>query len=185
MPDRATLDELLDFANKVREAGGGNPIDALMPAVPEDSHQCLIARNLNFNCQVGGEGPADRDDDSWWMTLDSPETRDKIAEALGLESADWDLTSWEYPSDVNQDAIEVHTRKYGVLLPERIAEVAIEFDRWYEALEYYGDGKAMVLSPEATPEAIERLKEFWPFIEESVKEARSLAIVNERGELIL
>jgi hypothetical protein len=48
----ATEAELLEFANKIREAGGANPLDALMPSTPSDSKACLIAQALNFSCVV-------------------------------------------------------------------------------------------------------------------------------------
>jgi hypothetical protein len=44
MPKRATLQETLDFANKVREAGGADALDALMPSSPQEPGACLIAK---------------------------------------------------------------------------------------------------------------------------------------------
>ncbi len=100
MAERASFEELLDFANKVRAAGGGNPLDALMPAVPEDPSQCLIAKNLNFNCVVDG-GPArhqhitegaesyDKSGEAWYMQTDDRALRDRIADALDLPKISW------------------------------------------------------------------------------------------------
>lgn len=103
MADRATLPELIEFANQIREAGGGNPLFALMPAVPQDASQCLIAKNLNFNCRVSGyQG-------RWAMWTDEA-TADRIADAMGLERV-YVLT------------------EHGVILPEAIGQVATDFDR--------------------------------------------------------
>jgi hypothetical protein len=167
----ATLDELKDFANKVRAAGGGNPIDALIPAVPEDQNTCLIAKNLNFNCRVLPEG------NDWIMWLEGDEiTRDKIAKALRLKA-------------INDN--DFGTACYGVILPARIGRIAEAFDAWNEVIElgrydgkgnwedvYYVDG--------GNRSALNRLKRFWPYIEASVKEAYANAdFVNEKGELVL
>ncbi len=54
MTERASFEELLEFANKVRVAGGGKVIEALMPAIPRNPHACLVAKNLNFNCKIKG-----------------------------------------------------------------------------------------------------------------------------------
>lgn len=48
----AEEDELIDFANTIREAGGANVIDALMPSNPGLSQSCLIANALNFSASV-------------------------------------------------------------------------------------------------------------------------------------
>ncbi len=104
MPKRATIAEVLDFANAVRKAGGGNPLDALMPAVPEDPTQCLIARNLNFNCEVNG-APGSFAKGAWAMSVDDPEVAAKIAQALDLKGGE-----------------------YHVVLPAAIGQVAADFD---------------------------------------------------------
>jgi hypothetical protein len=85
MSSRASFEELMEFANRIREAGGGNPLDALMPAIPQDSSQCLIARNLNFNCEVNG---SDVQPGHWCMWVDDRATRDKIAATLNLPTED-------------------------------------------------------------------------------------------------
>jgi hypothetical protein len=186
MAERATLQELLDFANKVREAGGGNPISALMPAVPEDETQCLIAKNLNFNCVVDG-GLSDRDElvegrkqnvDEWMMTVDDKDVRDRIATALGLDSVDY--TEWD------SDKVQ-----YGIILPPEISQIAVDFDRWHYAVDFeYPDDHSHegtpVLDKTATKQDIQNLKDFWPYIEESVKEDyENATFVNERGEIVI
>lgn len=48
----ATADELMDFVNKIREAGGADVITAFFPSEPFSPKLCLIARALNFDCAV-------------------------------------------------------------------------------------------------------------------------------------
>lgn len=55
----ATAGAVFDFCQHVRAIGGGDALEALLPSVPNDSSVCLIARNLNFACEVypvGSEG---------------------------------------------------------------------------------------------------------------------------------
>lgn len=124
MPKRATLAELHIFANKVREAGGGNPIDALMPAVPQDSTQCLIAKNLNFNCEVKGADGYDWPRDDWVMELTDKNVRDRIAAALDLPTAERQADRWEPPVTF-----------YAVRLPNEIGAVAQAFDDSLDVLD--------------------------------------------------
>lgn len=198
MAERATLNELLEFANKVRGAGGGNPLDALMPAVPQDSSQCLIAKNLNFNCKVHN-GPAKgnehifegeypkhiADGDAWFMLVEDKALRDRIAEALDLPRISWHEYSWRSEESTH----------YAVELPEAIGAVAAEFDKWEEVVveevdfdhpkaDEYGDVRT--IEEGAAPEEIARLMEFWPYIDASTKEAYANAtFVNENGEIVL
>lgn len=124
MPKRATLAELHIFANKVREAGGGNPIDALMPAVPQDSQQCLIAKNLNFNCEVKGTDGYAWPDDDWVMELTDKDVRDRIAAALDLPTAERQASAWE-----------VGDQFYAVRLPNEIGAVAQAFDNSHDIVD--------------------------------------------------
>lgn len=48
----ATEEELLEFANKLREAGQADVLEALIPSKPEDPTMCLLAQALNFSCLV-------------------------------------------------------------------------------------------------------------------------------------
>ena len=195
---RASLEEVREFANKVREAGGGNPLDALMPAVPSDASQCLIAKNLNFNCVVnnpdGGNGP-------WMMHVDDEKIARSIAEALELEliydegcGSPYDDPAW------------------GLVLPDEIGQVANDFDKAFSIALALTDGFSMwpdideetrgeydddvvLYSKEVFGSDVEvdfggefdidLVKEMWPYIEESVKEAKAIGIFNENGELIL
>lgn len=120
MSKRATLEEVKDFANRVRKAGGGNPLDALMPAVPQAMEECLIAKNLNFNCAVRPlTGYRYDDAKGWVMRVNDRETRDKIAHSLQLNVAE-DLGTNKYGP------------RFGIVLPEKYALVAIAFDKVYD-----------------------------------------------------
>lgn len=195
MAERATLSELLEFANKVREAGGGNPLDALMPAVPQDASQCLIAKNLNFNCKVH-HGPCGADgdevfegvrpeDDAWCMLIEDKALRNRIAEALDLPKVSWHEKSW----DGGRNTF------YAIELPKRIGAVAAEFDKWEEAIDVQENvnhpnadafGEVWYICEIATPQDIERFKEFWPYIDASIKEAYSNAtFVNDDGAIVV
>lgn len=184
MAERASFAELLAFANKVREAGGGNPLDALMPAVPEDASQCLIAKNLNFNCRVHS-GPS-RDDEilegaydprePWCMVTDDKDLRDRIAAALDLPILTW--------SDELMHSAPRKTH-YAVILPDNIGQIAAEFDAWSSVL-WWDDEKVWHLAEDADAEEKQRIKDFWPYIDASVKEAYANAsFVNEKGEIVL
>jgi hypothetical protein len=172
---RATLEEVLDFANKVRKAGGGNPLDALMPAVPEDESQCLIAKNLNFNCRVEGSTADVREkseqDAPWSMYVEDGDVAQRIADAIGTEA--------NPPTYVEYD--------WEIELPERIGNVASAFDYAKSVailLRRKSEGRAQYAN--VSDEDIALVNEMWPFIAESVKEAHELAsIVNEDGSIVL
>jgi hypothetical protein len=113
--NRASFDEVLNFCNAVREAGGANPLDALLPAVPSDSTSCLIARNLNFSCTVTPSGDHYQAE-LWYMEIDDPQIVETIIDNV----------------DGAEPFVDLNGRVYAtrVLLPPEIAQVAIEFDRW-------------------------------------------------------
>jgi hypothetical protein len=48
----ATEEELIEFANKVRTAGGADVIDALLPSTQTEPAMCLIANALNFSSHI-------------------------------------------------------------------------------------------------------------------------------------
>lgn len=161
---RATLEELHEFANKVREAGGGNPIDALMPSVPTDSSSCLIAKNLNFNCTVN---TADVYGRSYWvMWVEDRVLRDNIAAALNKLKVN---SKWE--------------EGYGVVLPDHIGRCASDFDSVDDSLYCLRKGDIEDLSAAQK----QLIREMWPYIEESRKEAYGIAgdLVNDKGEIII
>lgn len=119
---RATLDELLEFCNKVREAGGGDVLNELLPGVPYLDNACLIARNLNFSCRVSGgfmrniswRAQYDDHEMKWFMFVSDSEVRRKIADALDL------------PID------ETLSRMPGILLPKEIGRAAAAFDSYHD-----------------------------------------------------
>lgn len=76
----ATPDEIKDFCNQVREAGGADILDELLPGVRMLSHSCLIAKNLNFDCEVDGSTRH-----GWHMSMQDYSLAEKIADALDLE----------------------------------------------------------------------------------------------------
>lgn len=106
----ATEEELLEFANKVREAGGGDIIPALLPSYLGDADACLIARALNFQCSVDGIYDSEED---WAMDVHDVE--------LAIEL------------DARIPELELLLDKYGnrtprLKLPEHIGNAAAAFD---------------------------------------------------------
>lgn len=79
----ATESELLEFCNRVRKAGGGDILPALLPGVPSSANTCLIARNLNFECSVT-RGSWDKTD-NWSMFVDDLEIGARIASKLRVD----------------------------------------------------------------------------------------------------
>lgn len=193
---RASLSELQDFANKVREAGGGEAIHALIPSVPQDPSQCLIARNLNFSSEVAPYYPPTSTVKRWAMWVKDEETRDKIAESLGLDKTERGGIS----------------STFGVVLPGPIGQVAQDFDTtlndidyltsWQFDYEVYNkDTNSYVLEIPADfdvegaikrniddldDKARARLAEFLPYIELSNDISRQAAtLVTESGKVVL
>lgn len=132
MPERASLEELREFCNTVRNAGGANPLDALLNAVPEEPNECLIARNLNFSCEVNGvsgngysKEVLDRlgvDSSPWAMIVTDEGLAKKISSAIDSEYKTVESALDEF--------------SYQILLPSKIGEVASQFDYTYQ--EAYG-----------------------------------------------
>lgn len=177
MAKRASLEELKKFANAVREAGGGNPLDALMPSVPADPSKCLIAKNLNFNCTVDTEFSPGPDGETWSMQIDDERVSRSIADTLGLN-----LATLPTYNDSDEDEI------MGVFLPEEIGNVAEDFDNVFEAVRDTKKGSGTSLRDElAKYDLTERdLAEIWPYVEESKKEAYGLAtVVNPDGSIVI
>lgn len=120
----ATKAEVLEFANAVRKAGGGDVIDALFPSTPDDGTACLIANALNFECEVRGNGwrrggyeSIDQvSSDIWFMHVPNGEVALAIGRKLGLEVI-------VPPHD---------SQPYKVVLPEHIGNAAAAFDRFVD-----------------------------------------------------
>lgn len=114
----ASKKELLQFANEVRQAGGGKALKELFPARQSNSLHCLIAEALNFECRVQGSTyrrgshPDDESSYIWSMHLNSEELAVKIANKLNLKS-------------------------YGheIILPLKIGNAAEAFDRGHKEFE--------------------------------------------------
>jgi hypothetical protein len=130
--DYATEDQLLDFANKVRKAGGGDPIEGFFPAKPSSSTSCLIAKALNFGCSVDVDDNNEvTDRETWAMYLEGTDQLEvdarvrKIAKATGTKilTKDYDDFYDEVPNEDAPDEVA-----YGILLPARIGNTALAFD---------------------------------------------------------
>lgn len=206
---RASLEELKSFANRVRRAGGGNPIDALLPAVPGDMSQCLIAKNLNFNCEVGSTGGG-----RWAMwTGEDAELASKIASRVGCTPIFEVDQIIDYSEDYNLDKYPMygypHTVKvkYGVQLPEEIGQVAADYDRAWERFteavweQYYNleddEHSVVTLNEKRQPVRVDGKSfelpavdfmdtELLELVQESAREVYSnVSIVNEDGSVVL
>ncbi len=104
---RASLEELLEFVNHVRVAGGASPVDNLMPGVPHDATRCLIAANMPFDCIVTqcGDGRT-----GWRMFVSDSALAHEIGNALGCVVR------------------ETPSLKPFVVLPKEIGALASAFD---------------------------------------------------------
>lgn len=107
----ANNEELLEFVNKVRVAGRAGPLKKLKTGAPGRPGCCLLARNLNFACEVNGLQK--KDIDEWYMYISDPNIADKIATSLQLKR---------------------HSERC-VWLPKKIGLIAHEFDHWDAALD--------------------------------------------------
>lgn len=143
---RATLPELLEFCNQVREAGDGTLLSKLLPSEPGNANECLIAKNLNFGVAVDSVG--DDDGNSLWvMHTDDPAlVRKIIAKVPGVSHAftsqadafdrynDDELVAL-YTDEESYDDYDDHgAGPFMIALPARIGQVASDYDRWTNAL---------------------------------------------------
>lgn len=133
--NRATIGELREFCNIVRKAGGANVLDALLPAIPQDSSSCLIARNLNFSCQVEPCGETIANlipakikkkfnlyrHNPWMMVLHDEDLAERIASAIG--------------SCVVEISLSTNNTTYNIPLPYKISNCAEAFDDTYDVLD--------------------------------------------------
>lgn len=146
----ATKSELLKFANRVREAGGANVLDALLPAAPQVSSACLIARALNFECEVQGFDSATKfpeGDDEWGMFIfrgndqESEALTEQIATKLNLRTARDGGTEGD---------------PLCLVLPRHIGNAAWAFDQGRAFLDlnedHLLDCNELGIEPEANPE---------------------------------
>lgn len=159
--ERASLEKVLEFANKVREAGGGNPLDALLPAVPADAQQCLIAKNLNFNCHVRQDG-----ENNWVMVVRDEALARSICGALELQ----------YDNNSEEEIVGSgwrHVEIFEILLPLEIGQVAEDFDIFNEQHK---------LELEHNPKNVEELL---ALVDESWREVNEIGYINAEGKLVL
>lgn len=114
----ATEEELIEFVNKGRKAGGADILSALIPSVPSIATQCLIANALNFSCAVecppegGGLVCKDGYRYKWAMVFPSNmsvETMQSIAHAYETEIETDECDTW-------------------IILPAHIGNAADAFD---------------------------------------------------------
>lgn len=128
----ATEAELLAFANKVREAGGADVLNALLPSRPGRATKCLIARALNFECSVFGWTPVDDRNNTEWASGDSkwimlphrgsPEQCDELARELSKKLKLRLVRNEASPTRRDQGW------DYALLLPKHIGNAAAAFD---------------------------------------------------------
>lgn len=116
----ASEEEVLAYVNRVREVGGGDILDALLPSEPGNANACLIARGLNFSCEVWPIYDR-RNNGEWWgwrMEVDAS-IADKLIEdsELGLEYQD-DIRNVTYGNLIH------------LILPRRIGAAAQAFDEF-------------------------------------------------------
>lgn len=178
--ERASNKKIQNFCNKVRKAGGGNPLDALMPAVPQDSSRCLIARNLNFNCEVDTN-----DEGQWQMYVSDTETATKIAKALKLK-VDY-YNHIVLPPEIGQAAADFD--ELSTLVSQlNHSEMELEGKLWFQRdKKPTGKERANIQARiRRLKKKIRELDDLWPLIEESEREAYANAsFVNDKGELVL
>lgn len=116
--------ELLEIANKIRAAGGGDPLEAFFPSYQGDENQCLIANALNFGCKVqpmptrvnykafDKRIPTTWDDHTskWVMEVPTAKLAKKLADALG-----WEVVDKPFCRNL-------------IILPKEVGNTALAFD---------------------------------------------------------
>lgn len=119
--------ELLKVCNQVREAGGVHTLTELEPGMDGEPDQCLIAINLNFDCEIDGRHLVEEDveyqgekylDTSpkpWVMVIDSKEALHNIAEKM-----QWRIVTIEESP--------LYPEQKALLLPKELALSAEAFD---------------------------------------------------------
>lgn len=145
--ERASLDEVLEFANTMRRAGGANVLEALLPSEPGNSQECLIANALNFGCKIKPEVLSPNVDqiDSWVVEIpDSPELLERVSEATGMGIVDVPIVESIYHEDGGDFSHEILGGYSALHLPTKLAMVASDFDdardyNDYELLDFVED----------------------------------------------
>ena len=124
----AGKEELLAYVNRIREAGGANALEALVPSIPGSQEACLIARALNFGCKVYVAGGGDYKDGSRRWVMETPDNETTRRLAKGMR----ERTRW---LDEDHELV-VHRKPYPesgdrlvMVLPKRIGNAAHAFDK--------------------------------------------------------
>lgn len=142
----ATERELLNFANKIRKAGGADILDSLLPSIREDSMSCLVATAVNFQSEVIPWMPAKephrvlnkywRDGSEKWLMIPQRGNQDdcnKLARELAKK-----LKLRLLRQSLGGKPVEY---AYGVLLPKHISNAAQAFDYQVAFQQYDQDRK--------------------------------------------
>jgi hypothetical protein len=126
----------IDVANHLRLHFGEDIISDLPPSTPSDTNDCVLANAFNFNCRIDGASGG-----KWYAMFDANtkfEHAEVLANYLGTElikgfnfyKTGSDDDDWNHPMhDKIPGCIEEH--EVGVLLPEEIAKIAIDFDEGF------------------------------------------------------
>lgn len=121
----ATEEELLEFANSVRMAGGADIIGALLPSTPRAPGSCLIANALNFSCEVNTSGSVEDTFASgayhWYMFLPANMTTKRAHEIA-------DLVPGVRVRRVHKSGERDLPAYLALSLPEHIGNAALAFD---------------------------------------------------------
>jgi len=166
MIERASNERLLEFANAVREAGGANPLDALMPAVPQDGYGCLVAQAMNFNCCVGGssdKGIEEADSNRSWSMFIEDRDAVQIAERIQAKTG----LAW-LPGHEDEDY------EAEILLPPDIRQVAEDFDKLWDIMQRPGTRMP-------AGRTIESYASLYPLIDESMRENVKLSAARRKA----
>lgn len=124
----ATEEELLEFANTVRKAGGANVLEALLPSRQGNSESCLIATALNFGCNIDSHGDSYPDGvGKWAMEFPAHMSNERIKEIIA-----------QVPGGrlIKSPFAEEGEKRYAMLLPKHIGNAALAFDEGAAFTEY-------------------------------------------------
>jgi hypothetical protein len=119
----AEEEDLLSFANRVRAAGGAEPLAALFPSTPLEPDACLIANALNFKSTV--TTPFDDEENSanyftWGMVFPTRFTKSRVQEIAREVLGD----------DYDEESVRRHPgrKAFVMVLPRLIGNTALAFD---------------------------------------------------------
>lgn len=130
----ATHEELLEYANRVRELGGADTLDALLPSKPVDAKACLIAQAVNFESSVVPDDSFHESGSQRWYMVpwrgndaQSDELARELAEKLDAETGVVNVLNGKQIQGP-YGPISDRSERVGVLLPEEIGNAAMAFD---------------------------------------------------------